>query len=76
MSSTQVPCGHEAMAVLTLASAAEQSELPYVHETAAGQHAGQATSVLGGTIGQGGLGAAFPPIIQAPRVHWASFVPH
>ncbi|MDB5212092.1 MAG: hypothetical protein JWO86_19, partial [Myxococcaceae bacterium] len=76
MSRTQVPWGQEAMAVLTLASAAEQFELPYVHETAAGQQAGHWTSGLGGSTGQGGLGAPFPPKTQAPCVHRARRVPH
>jgi hypothetical protein len=76
MSRTHTPLGHEAIAVFTLASAAEQSELPYVHETAAGQHPGHLKSGFGGSSGQGGLGEAFPPRLHAPRVHRARRVPH
>jgi hypothetical protein len=76
MSRTQVPWGHEAMAVLTLASAAEQFELPYVQDTAAGQQAGHGRSVGGGSAGQGGLGGPFPPKIHAPCVQRARRVPH
>jgi hypothetical protein len=76
MSRTQTPLGQEAMAVLTLASAAEQSELPYVHETVGGQQAGHGMSGFGGTSGQGGLGWAFPAVCQAPFVHRARRVPH
>lgn len=76
MSRTQTPLGQVAMAVLTLASAAEQSELPYVHEFVEGQQAGHLMSGLGGSAGHGGLGIAFPEARQAPRVHSTSLVPH
>lgn len=68
--------GQEAMAVLRLASSSEQSVLPYVHETAAGQHAGQAMSALGGAVGHGGLGGAFAASRHAPCVQRARRVPH
>jgi hypothetical protein len=76
MSRSQVPFGHDAMAVLTLASAAEQSVLPYVQDTLAGQQAGHFRSALGGSAGQGGLGGAFEPIRHVDRVQRAMRVPH
>ena len=79
MSRTQFPLGPEgqdAMAVLRLASAWEQSELPKVQEISGGQHAGQGVSGLGGTSGQGGAGGAFEPTFQAPLEQRASRVPH
>lgn len=75
MSRTHLPSGHEAMAVLRLASSAEQLVLPYVHEISAGQQAGHVRSGFGGSAGQGGLGGALDPICQAPCVHRARRVP-
>lgn len=76
MSRTQLPFGHEAMAVFTLASAAEQSVLPYVQDPFAGQHAGHFRSALGGSAGQGGVGRAFEPSLHVDRVQRARRVPH
>jgi hypothetical protein len=76
MSRTQLPFGHEATAVFTLASAAEQSVLPYVHEAPTGQQAGHFTSVLGGSAGHGGVGGVFAATRQAPCVQRARRVPH
>jgi hypothetical protein len=75
MSRTHLPAGHEATALLRLASGSEQFVLPYVQATFAGQQAGQATSGLGGSAGHGGLGGALAPTRQAPRVHRARLVP-
>lgn len=76
MSSTQVPLGQVAMAVLMLASSAEQFVLPYVQARFEGQQAGHPPSALGGSVGQGGLASGLPPTCQAPRVHRARRVPH
>jgi hypothetical protein len=76
MSRSQVPLGHEAMAVFGLASAAEQSLLPYTQDTVFGQQAGHFTFSVGGSAGHGGLGGAFPATLQAPREHRARRVPH
>ena len=76
MSRSHVPVGHDAMAVFVLASAAEQSVLPYVQETVVGQQAGHFSLSVGGSAGQGGLGGVFPASLQAPREHRARRVPH
>ena len=68
--------GQEAMAVLGLASASEQSVLPKVHEISAGQQDGQGMSSFGAILGQGGRGGALEPTFQAPLVHRARRVPH
>ena len=48
--------------------------LPYVHETSAGQQAGQEVSALGAISGQGGfVGDA---TLHTPLEHWASRVAH
>jgi hypothetical protein len=61
--------------VLALASAAEQFVLPYGQVTAAGQHAGHATSGFGGASGQGGVGGVFDAYRQAPWLHRAIVMP-
>ena len=76
MSKTQTPFGHVVMAVSSLASAAEQSVLPYVQDTVFGQQAGHFELSVGGVAGHGGLGGVFPPSTQAPRVHRPMRVPH
>ena len=73
-SSFHVPLGHEATVVFADASAPEQ--LPYVHDTAAGQHGGHADSEVGKSAGHSGRGGGVPPYTQAPRKHRAIGVPH
>jgi hypothetical protein len=72
MSMAHSPSTHEATAVFTLASAAEQSALPYMHVTDAGQHDGQSDADSGGAAGHTGNGSAFCPKCQAPRMHCAT----
>lgn len=67
-----LPSAHEATAVFTLASAAEQSALPYMHVTDAGQHGGQSDADSGGAAGHTGKGGAFCPKCQIPRMHCAT----
>lgn len=62
-------------AVLGLASADEQSVLPY-GQTLEGQQGGHGASGVGGSIGHAGLGAVFAPNFQAPCEHCAIRVPH
>ena len=50
---------HEATVVLAEASGAEQSELPYVHSTPAGQQGGHAESEAGKLLGQRGRDCGF-----------------
>jgi len=50
---------HEATVVLAEASGAEQSELPYVHSTPAGQQGGHADSEAGKLLGQRGRDCGF-----------------
>lgn len=75
MSRVHLSRRQDAMAVLTLASSAEQSRLPKGHDTSGGQQGGQGSSGAGGSFGQSGAGGAFPPNFQVPRVHWPIRVP-
>lgn len=72
----QAPFGHDAVAVLRLASGLVQSVLPYVHIASFGQHGGQLASTSGGTAGHVTTGDGLSPKTQRPRVHLAMRVPH